>query len=221
MLIVTDMRGRHLQGHIASNEIKVLPVLGATYDAMVRECDTPVWDLRPKYLIFLGGLCDLTVWDRTNNVPTVRDLDRDQLFSYVEEQLNNANQLADAFYPDIIKIFGEICGMDFHRYHIRDTRYDPEIILPPTNINQRPQQAALNAVIPELNFLIRQINARNQVPHPFFARRLHRLALGRRTRHRYHLLSDGRTPGSVLLSDWARIIHKVYTFLEESYSPPS
>lgn len=212
MLILADRRAQQLYTKLPSNIFKVLHFLGATFERMLTECRRHILTLRPKYLVILGGLCDMTVLDRTTRLVKLRHTDSDNLVNHMHQQVVQATELAKQFFPEMKIIFGEVCGIDIDTYNRRNGLDDPHVVL--AAISQQFHQTVLNASIEKINNIIRQHNRRNRVPHPRFARKLHVVSSGRLTSHRYRLLHNGITPQPVILSDWARQIRQIYKRLE-------
>lgn len=209
MLILADGRASRLENTIASDQIKVLHLPGATWLKMLTECQDAILTLRPKYLLLLCGMCDLTIWERpTTGLVLPRHNNYRELFRHMYEQLDEANRVAHERYPFTRITFGDLCGMHLETYNHRNGINDanPEAHI----IEFEPLQLLLNAVVEDINQIIWHINYHNAVPHPNLSRRVHKISHMRATQHRYDLLREGMHPRRFLLSYWAKKIRKLY-----------
>lgn len=209
MLILGDARVRNLENTIASNEIKVFHMPGATWIRLLNEFHDAIDTLRPKYLLLICGMCDLTIVDTTETGLVVpRHSNKAQLTTYMHYQLMDANTLARNSYPFSRIIFGDVCSMHLETYNFRHNRHDDNPLA--HILDLAPLQTNLNFVVQDLNETILTLNYFNGVPHPYLSRRVHKVSRFRATQHNYHLLRKGLLPGRALLSHWARRIRKLY-----------
>lgn len=201
MLIIADSRARYLQREIGSPQIKVVHFPGATLQRIVHNSYKTVVALKPRFVLILGGICDITLRNRASKEITIARSSDDELFNYMYHTILAANEMAHRYFPNSKIIFGGLCGMDLCRYN-RRTGY-------------HAQQAILDDVIHQVNLMIQELNQHNGLPHPQLTNKVHKIANanGGQYRNHYRFLIDGIHAGPILLADWASNIRKLFNRL--------
>lgn len=198
LLIIADSRGTYLQRQIGSQQIKVLHFPGAPLLKIIQNSYNTVMKLKPKYLLILGGIFDVTSRHRGSTQLSIGRYSDEELFSKVYHSFLHANDLAHQNFPNTKIIFGDLCGMDLNRYNHRNGYHG--------------QQAILDDVIHRVNLMLQDLNLSNGVPHPRLTKRVHQVANanGGLYQNHYRFLIDGLHAGPILLADWAMHIRKLF-----------
>lgn len=201
LLIIADSRARYLQREIGSTQVKVLHFAGATLERIIRSSANACAAIKPRYILIMGGICDITVRNRASKEISITKSSDTELFNYMYHTILAANDLAHRLLPNTKIIFGGLCGMDLNRYNHRN--------------GYHAQQGILDDVVHQVNLLIHELNLHNGVPHPNLTNKVHKVANGNNGHYRnhYRMLIDGIHAGPILLADWALNIRKMFNRL--------
>lgn len=205
MIVIADSRGRFLQDYLHSDRIKVLFYSGATLDNMLRRSHAQCLSIRPKYILVLGGICNMSQKNRQSGEITLRFSNEAELWTSMKSAFLEAWELAHEFYPSYKIMFAGLCGLDLNRcnglygYHLLQPIIDNVIV-------------SINQFIVELNF-------RAGVYQPKLTGKIHKRSRKHGHRNQYRLLDDGIHPGKTVLMDWSKNITNLFSLLQARGNP--
>lgn len=193
-IIFTDSRGlglRYALDEKGLNNIGVFSYCGSNLNEIALRSMKEIYRHKPKLVIYMGGIVDLTKKDPTTKALSIRYTNSAKMVDHMVKSMDAIRYLLKSVFPNMVVIFAGVCGADLHMY----TR-KPGI---------SPEQDVLDSSILELNRAIRHNNLLAEVPHPYFTSKVHKW-MGGRCHHRYHLLFDGLHPGQVVIKQWVGIL---------------
>lgn len=204
MIVISDSRGRFLQDYLTTDRIKVLFYSGATLERMLRLSHSKCLSSMPKYILILGGICNMSQKNRRTGEVTLRFTTEEDLLVSMKSDFLRAWELAHELYPTYKIIFSGLCGLDLNccnglpGYH----RLQPVV----------------DSVIGSINQFIVELNFRAGVFQPKLTSKVHRRSNKYGCRNQYRLLDDGIHPGITVLKDWSKNISNLLRLLE---APPA
>lgn len=205
MIVISDSRGRLLQNHLFNERIKVLFYSGATLDNMLRLSHPQCLSIRPKYILVLGGICNMSQKNRRTGVISLRLVNEADLLASMKTAFLSAWELAQQLYPTCRIMFSGLCGLDLNRangwfgYHLH--------------------QPIIDNVIEGINQYIVELNFRAGVFQPKMTGKVHKRSKKLGHRNQYRLLDDGVHPGTIVLKDWSKNITNLFNLLETGTAP--
>lgn len=198
-LIITDSRGVPLGDmlrDISTMDYHVASFPGATLSRLVCKAPDLIYRLKPNTVIFLGGINDLTMLDRSTKTVTLRFSTPEIYIKHISDTILAAGILFYREFPDINFVFGGLIGIDISTYN--KCPCDPAA------------QELVNRSIIGVNRKIKELNEAAGVPHVYFSAKVHRWEKGICI-HRYHLLFDGLHLRFGVLKFWVQQIVKIHT----------
>lgn len=193
-IIFTDSRGLALRSYLDEkewNNIGVFTYAGCRLSDIGIRSMKEITRYRPKLVIYMGGIVDLTKKNHVTKALSVRYENSAKMVEEFTQTMNALRHLLKASYPNMIVIFAGVCGCDMNMYAGK-----PGIAV---------DQHFLDSSVLELNRSIRHNNMLAVVPHPYFTNKVHKWIAGR-CQHRYHLLFDGLHPSDIVLRQWVNIL---------------
>lgn len=197
VIIITDSRGAGLQSLIDHQtqrypcfQVRVLVYKGKGIVEAVELAKPKLAWWKPRIVVVLNGLCDVTLRDRQTKLVTLRYESEELMVNLYKEYMTTTyhqlqHYLGDG--PNRI-IFGPLIGIDLFKCNQRV-------------INEN-HQASLNTLIHQLNIEINRFNEFNGSITPWLARDVHRNIKGRK-KNRYQLLAeDGVHLSPEMRSKW-------------------
>lgn len=197
-VVLSDSRGVSLGvalNDITHGEIKSLSFPGASFTELIFRSADVIKRYKPKLVVILGGINDLTLLDKTTRKVSVRFDSVHKCCDHFTDIIINARALLNREYPDVLFTFGGIVGIDLSKYNRCESR--PE------------DQELINESILEVNRLLRHYNYHFNAPHEYFTSLVHRWVNGR-CQHNYDLLYDGLQPRFPVLRHWIKQIFKLH-----------
>lgn len=193
-IIFTDSRGMGLRPYLdekALDNIGVFTYPGCKLSEIAVRSMKEITSYRPKLVIYMGGIVDLTKKNPVTKTLYVRHNNISKMTEEMNQTMNAIRCLLKSAFPNTTVIFAGVCGCDMNMYMKK-----PGIAV---------DQTFLDTSVLELNQYIRHNNMLAEVPHPYFTNKVHKWISGR-CHHRYHLLFDGLHPGDVVLRQWVNVL---------------
>lgn len=202
MIVISDSRGRHLQEYLPTNRIKVLFYSGASLEGMIRSAKSFCSISPPKYVLVLGGICNMTQKNRRTGEISLRFSHEDALLQHMKDVFTSAWDLARLSFPSSKITFSGLCGADLNRSNGLD--------------GYHPLQPVIDNVISHLNQYIVELNFRFGAYQPKLTSKVHKRSKNHGFRNQYRLLEDGIHPGPIVLKDWSKNIFNLFKLLEDA-----
>lgn len=197
-VILSDSRGANL-GYLLNNfsneEFKSFAFPGASLTELIFHSGEYIRRFKPKLVVILGGINDMTVMDRITRKVSVRFATVDQCCTHFASIITNARALLHREYPDVIFSFGGITGIDLSKYNGTQARVE--------------DQGLINDSVLEVNRLIKFYNYFYDSPHEYFTTIVHKWSNGS-CDHKYELLYDGLHPRYIVVRFWVKQILKLH-----------
>lgn len=212
-MIITDSRGSGLQDYLVKLSIPggttVLTHRGAGYELATIKSLTKIIEVKPKVIIVLVGICDLTLRNKITKQTTLR-------YNTVAENVEHVINAAKSSY-DLLKTAGDskisyatITGIDIADYNCAERRHMDTAQYKHYCTHTKtphPDQNILNLAVLQINREITAINKTNNTPtswvggvvHAYFKNRNH---------HQYIRLFDGCHLNENTKKAWAAQINK-------------
>lgn len=197
-VILSDSRGASLDfalRDISEAEFKSLSYPGATMTELIFRSADAIRRFKPKLVIILGGINDLTILDKSTRKVSVRFESVEKCCEYFTDIIINARALLLREYPDVLFSFGGIIGIDLSRYNNLPARVEDQILI--------------NDTVLEVNRLLKYYNYYFDSPHEYFTTVVHRWVNGACV-HNYDLLYDGLHPRFPVLRHWIKQILRLH-----------
>lgn len=166
---------------------------------------TLIHQLKPRLMIVMGGINDLTILDRDTGRVSLRFVEPMKYVEHIMAIINSARVLMGNEFPNTLLSFAGIIGMDLNKYNRIPGAADC--------------QTCINTAILEVN---RQIACNNQsggMPHQYFTTKVHKWVDGT-CLHRYSLLYDGLHPAETVLKHWIKTIHLMHLLIGGATNSP-
>lgn len=205
LVVICDSRGRHLQEYLATDSIRVLFYSGARLNDLLYRSRDKCLKLNPKYILILGGICDMSIKDPSTGHIDLVTKNETELLDHMCSALTSAWEQARVMYPGKEVIFSGLCGMDLNKYNGLE--------------GYNSHQRVIDSVIDQLNHYIVSLNYQAGVYQPKTSK-VHKRSNHKGHRNQYRLLSDGIHPGPVVLKDWAASILNLFKLLTARVSHP-
>lgn len=197
-VILSDSRGALLGPALqdfSQEEFKSFSFPGATITELIFRSADCIRRFKPKLVVILGGINDLTIMDKTTRKVSVRFDSVEKCCEYFTDIIINARALLLREYPSVLFSFGGIIGMDLTKYNGIEALHE--------------DQQLINETVLEVNRLLKYYNYYFDSPHEYFTTVVHRWANGTCV-HNYDLLYDGLHPSFPVLRHWIKQIFKLH-----------
>lgn len=212
-MVITDSRGAGLQHTLVEMsgmaEVKVIIHRGAGYELSAIKSLNIIKNFRPKLIILMAGICDLTWRDKESKITTIRYSNTEETVSHVINAAKAAYDLLTA--TNNYKIsFATLTGIDLVDYnhpprkHMSSTEYKDYTI---NHKQTHKDQNIINEAIIEINRKLTSINQANNVPTTWTAGIVHSYFRGK-YHHYYIKLIDGCHADERTKNEWAKQISK-------------
>lgn len=211
-MIIADSRGTGLQPlliKLGHTDVRVVMHKGAGYEMSILRSMADIKLLKPKLVIVLSGVCDLTRRERSTRITHLR---HNTVGENVEHVIGSAKSALD-----LLKSMGEhritlatITGIDLADYNNPTRRHMTADVYRQHCTHEKvthPQQATLNTAILEINRQITALNQSNATPTVWMGGVVHTHSK-RKTYHCYIRLADGCHADEQTKSEWAKQIHR-------------
>ena len=232
-LVLADSRGTGLQqmlegmGVIGKGLVTVLVYRGAGYEMTAIKAMPTITKLRPKLIILLTGVCDLTYRDRRTKVTNLRHHTVGDNILHVITAAKAAVDLITST-SDAKVVLATLTGIELKDYNnpARKSMDSEKYKLYNTDKVRHRCQEVLNTSILEINRQLVAINKSNSLPTLWTAGLVHS-CFKKAIHHYYVRLADGCHPDSKTKVAWAGLITKYITRMTKGWhlfpsrSPPS
>lgn len=153
-------------------------------------------EMNPRFILILGGICNLTSKDRRTGRIQLVSSNESELLGHMKSAFTTAWEMAREMYPSQHVIFSGLCGMDINRYN--------------GLVGYHSDQPVIDRVIDLLNHHVVNLNFRAGVYQPKLTSKIHKRSNTNGHRNQYRLLTDGIHPGPVVLRDWSKNISTLF-----------
>lgn len=214
-LVITDSRGTRLQEHLdkinKKDRIRVLYFKGAGYQRAAERALPVIKRYRPKYIILLLGICDITNYDRSTKTVTLKTPTTAPTINRVMYELREACRLIGLFHTCPISC-PTITGVDLADYNHRTPRIADMDTTQYEHYTKNvktthPHQLIMNQIIEEVNKQIIAHNREASTPIIWTSKVVHPYNHHRYSNH-YHKLLDGCHQRPEVTRQWAAMITK-------------
>lgn len=197
LLVFTDSRGRNLDVYFDHPNILVSAYKYATLAQIIEYAEHTIRRLQPSCVLFIGGICDLTILNRSTRKITLRHETFDDLLTHMLDVFRMAREATNVKFLTTKIAFGGLCGMDINRYNGLQTFSSLQHIIHDT--------------VHLLNYSIKTDNIAHGLIHPTLTSKVHIVGSPmHKRRNQYRLLTDGIHLSETLYLDWARNIRRFY-----------
>lgn len=197
-LVVTDSRGVKLgplYSETYNEDVRIFSYPGASLTKLVLHAFTLVQQIKPRLMIIMGGINDLTILNHETRRVSLRFTTPTSYVDHIMSVIYSARVLMRNEFPNTLLSFAGITGMDLNKYNRLSGAADC--------------QSSINATILEVNRQIAQSNFTANMPHAYFTTKVHKWMDGT-CLHRYSLLYDGLHPSETVLKHWIKNIHQLH-----------
>lgn len=154
---------------ILQEDFKSFSFPGAMMTELIFRSADCIWRFKPKLVIILGGINDLTVMDKATRKVSVRFSSVEKSCEHFTDIIINARALLRREYPEVLFSFGGMIGMDLMKYNGVESGVE--------------DQQLLNVTVLEINRLLKYYNYYFDSPHEYFTTVVHRWMNGSCTHH--------------------------------------
>lgn len=200
MIVITDSRGRFLQDHLPTSRIKVLYYSGATLNNMLNRSHTQCRGRKPKYVLIMGGICNMSRKDRRTGEISLQFENESILLNHMQQVFSDALDLAHELYPSSKIMLSGLCGLDLNRCN--------------GMFGYHRLQPVIDGVIEALNQFIVDLNYRIGAFQPKLTSKVHKRSKKQGHQNQYRFLDDGIHPGTIVLQNWGKNIFNLFSLLE-------
>lgn len=161
---------------------------GARLAKLILKSVQVIYASKPKLVVYLGGVNDLTQIDATTRRVSLRFPNTSKFIALLSTAMTSPRSLLGLEFPGLVITFGGIIGLDMSRYNGYPCSME--------------DQAMINSTVIEANKMIRIYNRLEGAPHVYFSSKVHRWIKGS-SEHHYEHLVDGLHPNRIILNHWA------------------
>lgn len=197
-LVVMDSRGSKLgplYSELYNEDVRIFSYPGASLTRLSLQAFTLVQQIKPRLMIIMGGINDLTTRNRETRQLSLRFTSSVNYVDHIMAIINSTRVLMRNEFPNTHLSFAGIVGMDLNKY----------LGIP----GSADCQSTINNSILDVNRLIAHNNYEAGAPHSYFTTKVHKWTDGTCS-HRYSQLYDGLHPSETVLKHWAKNIHQMH-----------
>lgn len=211
-IIIADSRGRDIQQHldklIPGKETWVLVHRGAGYELAVIKSLRSITSSKPKAIIIMAGICDITWRDKKTKKTKLRYNTTEECVKHVMGAARAAQGILDAVGSFKIS-FATVTGLNLADYNHSPRKYMSELEYDRYASTKTidTQQTKLNDAVIEINRQLTALNKKNGVPSTWTSTVIH--SYYRKVHHHnYKKLEDGCHPDGETRGRWAKQLAK-------------